>query len=538
MMKSYRWHAAMIGVLFLMCGLLRIVLYSRDFFDIFAQLFTGVVVVSWQVTVKKRVTDRVLRTLLGMISLCFLLFLLSQTVNYRFAQDVEAIRRYAWYLYYVLMTVIAELFFYISVCCYRDPRKKRSRLFFLPLLPGIIVCAGFLTNDLHSLAFRFLGPERLPSSPKAYGPLFILFYIQLFSLLLSAFVIIIKKYRLIQTSPMDTLLQLLPVIVFVIISLLDGAGHPVKVNGIVLWQIGELFCYCLIAFLEMLIDYGLIPANTQYEKLFELTSLSAVILDGKKRPVYFSAGTEYPFHEDENSIVMQRPVSGGEICWLLDIGPLNRQNQKLQETLQQIEARNAYLSEEAATKKEKAEIETRNRIYDNISHIVKPQLDRIDRLTAHDSESLDEQLKTAAVLGAYIKRRSNMEFLSENGVLPFEELGLALMESLSYLQLTGIRAAVHSSGSGMYPDKMIVTAYERAETVIEDSLESLKALMISLRASDGEFTMRMMIEADSFRLTAGKELKEPEGFTVESSADKEGQDIILSFTYRKGGCRR
>lgn len=49
-------------------------------------------------------------------------------------------------------------------------------------------------------------------------------------------------------------------------------------------------------------------------------------------------------------------------------------------TAQQIETRNAYIAEETRIKQERTEVKTRNRLYERVSSLVKPQLEQIDAL--------------------------------------------------------------------------------------------------------------------------------------------------------------
>lgn len=533
MLRSFRWNTAAVCAAFLFCGLLHVVTFGRPYADLVSQVFCGAFCIVWGISVRYRVTDRLIRKLLTAIALSFLLYLSAQAVNYRFAQDVPVIRRYAWYGYYVAMMICAVLFYLTAFVCRRDPKRKISWYYRLPPAVCILVTAGFLTNDLHGLAFRFTGQEKLPGSPRVNGLLYYLFYAMIFALLVLAFVILCRRNRAMRRDRAPVIPVLLPLIVMLTVLIPDMAGKGLSINGIKLWQTGETYCFCIIAFLEIHIALGIVPANTDYERLFTETGLSAVILDDSGTVRAASAGIAYPFAEDGNTLVKQHPIPGGEVRWAVDVAPLRALNLEMEETNQKITTRNAYLASEAAVKKEKAEKETRNRIYDEITRIVRPQLDRIREQMDAREGSFDVRLRDISVYCAYIKRRSNMELLAESGLLPLEELALAVSESMDYVRLKGIPAAASTVGTGTYPAAMIIALYEQMEAVTEDCLESLKALMVTVRAAEKEIVMRMMIRAES--VTVPEAGRSGPGFATAVSAVKEGQDMILVFTCREGG---
>ena len=534
MTNTGKQNVILIFLAFLLCGALHVALWSVDFADLVSQLFCGIAVITWEVSVQKRVTDRRILRLLQVIAFVFLLYLLMQTVNYRFAQDQPAIRRYAWYAYYASMMIISVLIFFISRFCYADTRKKMSAAEYVLPAAGCLLSVALMCNDLHFLAIRFKTEEMLPSSPATYGWLYYLYYAVLGTLLLTALITVIRKHRLVQKKNRWFLLSL-PVLLLFLLYALDVAGLAIKINGHKMWQMGETFSFCLIAHLELLIGYGLIPANVGYERLFAGSDISASILDRQGEVRYASLGMQYPFRKDEDTLVLRHPISGGTIEWAVDIAPLNLLNHSLEETVKKIEARNAYLSTENRVRQEKAEAETRNRIYDRITQIVKPQLDQISGLLDEKERPFDERLRDISVFCAYIKRRSNMELLSVNSMLSSDELTLAISESLSYVQLKGIPAALTSSETQQYPADMIIAAYEQVERVIENCLDTLKALVIHVNMQTGQISVRIIVNSEDITVPL-ETVKNPErSFTMETSATKNGSDMILAFTFREGG---
>ena len=533
-MMSYKWRTALICVCFFMCGLIHNLFYGAGFAELSSQIFCGAAVVGWVISIRLRVTDSHLRKLMTSTAFFFLMYLVFQTMKYRFFMGEPVLCRYAWYGFYVSMIAAAISVFYTAYECYRDHGRKYTIPEWLPFIAGCLIAAGIMSNDLHFLAFRFADAEMSPEM-KTYGPLLYLFYLVFFTLLIGSAVIVFRKSRLVKRKRMDIFLQAVPVLIIASVSLAALAGKDIYIGGHKVWQMGESFCFSILAFLEMSIALGLIPANVGYERLFELSDLSAVMIDSEHKVRYASADVKFPFAEDTDFLIQQRPVSGGEIRWAVDVSAINARNKELAETSRRIEARNDYLSAEAKVRKAKAEIEERNRIYESITGIVKPQLNQIGNLMDGDPDDFDERLKDISVLCAYIKRRANMELIRENGRLPFDELTLALKESLSCLELKGVKAAVSASGEGSFAAELINAAYEQAEAVIEECLDSLKALMISVREKEGKILMRMMIRSDNLHLPAEEKSIQNKSVHTEMSFAIEDQDMILSFIFSAGG---
>ena len=522
-------NTAMIAAAFLLCGLLHVLLYGADFAELFSQLYCGAVIAVWGISVRTRVTDRRLQRLLLVLAACLLLLLLLQTVNYRFAQDREMLRRYAWYGYYAAEMAAAVLFYYSSYYCGRESEAGSPAVFHLLPAAGCLTALGIVTNDLHSLAFSFLSEEKYPGSPKTYGPLYYLFFILLFILPFAAFAITARKHRTVRDKKRWFLP--LPLLVMTLLFFLDRLGRTPQIGGIKIWQMGEAYCFCAMAFLELCIGFGMIPANSGYSEMFRLTGNGAVILDESGAVRYAYQDAAYPFADNENTIVREHPVSGGKVVWQADVGELRRLNRELEETADRIEARNDYLSSETQIKKEIAEMETRRRIYDEITLALRPQLDRIRTIMEDSEEDFDERLPDVAVLAAYAKRRCNMELLAEGGSLPLEELSLAISESLSYVRLKGVGTALSAAGSGSYPAGMLIRAYELLEMIIEDALDTLVAMAVTLKAGAGEISLRIMLNAASFTIPAA--VGEGGAYAPEVSVTKEGQDLIFFCLFRE-----
>ena len=266
-------------------------------------------------------------------------------------------------------------------------------------------------------------------------------------------------------------------------------------------------------------------------------SLPAVILDGAGVPVYQTAAAQFPFTETANTKLISHPIHGGSIEYLVDMERVRELNRQLEDTTQQIKTRNAYIAEENRIKQERAVLETRNRLYERISYIVKPQLIEIDALLSAPEGCGEKQFARIAVLSAYIKRRSNMELLAVSGTLTVAELASAVTESLEYVRLCGVNAAASLAGTGSFSADMVIAAYEQIEEITEESLDTLSDMIVAIRSDVQRLVVRIMLRAENFSYETNGTWQDT-AFSRKVAITKEGQDMILVLTFTEGGWRK
>lgn len=531
--KTSKRNIALLAAAFLLCGFLHVLLHRADFAFTFSQLFMSALTLLWAMTVKKRVTDARLRRLLLMVAGQLVLLYTLQITKYMLLCGYIDAERYLWYAYYIPFMGIALTCFYLALYIHRPKEKPLPAVSCLPAVIGALLTLGVMTNDLHFLAFRFPSGIMSDEAGKTNGPLFFLFAFGFLALFLLSFWIILRKcHRMVRREL--RFLPILPLIALTAYSILYLFHKVPRINGINLWNAGEFFGLCMIAFLEVCITVGMIPANKNYEKLFFATRLPTVILDNEGMVVYRTAGTEYPFPASDDAKIMRHPIPGGCVEWMVDLKQVRSLNQQLEDATAQLEARNAYLAEENRIKQEKAEVETRNQLYDRIVGLLKPQLDQIERLLDAPEGDPDRQLAKAAVINAYIKRRSNLELLSAER-LDADELTAAVAESLEYMRLCGVNTAVSSFGAGTYPSEMVIAAYEHIEAIAEESLDTLSDMIVTVRAEGKELIVRMMLKADDFVYAANGLWHDGSGFSRKVVITKDRQDMMILLTFTEGG---
>lgn len=537
--KAAKRNIALFVAAFLVLGVLRVLLFRKDFTFSFCQIFSSVLTILWGITVCKRITNKRLRSfMLGIAALLLLQFVLQFSRYDLFDGDITP-QRYLWYAYYIPMTALPLLLFFLAVYTHRPQDKPLPRRYILLIIIGAVLVLGVLTNDLHFWFKSFPGGVMDDNGQEKSGWLYYIISVFIFGLYAFSFAIIQKKnhryvarkYRWIAVVP------LLIGLTYFLLYPLD-IGHrffPTRIWHI--WQLGEMQGFCIVAMLEACVQTGMIPANRGYEMLFSAAELPAVILDGAGKPIYQTAAAQLPFVKIENTKIVSNPIQGGSVEYTVDIKQVQELNRQLAERAQQIETRNAYIAEETRIKQEQSELETKNRLYERVSAIVKPQLEQIDKILSAPEGCGNKELARIAVLNAYIKRRSNMELLAAAGTLTIVELASAVTESLDYVKLCGVNTATGSVGVGSYPAPMVIAAYEQIEEITEESLDTLSDMIVTIRSDKRRLIVRMMLKAENFSYETNGSRLDVAGFSRKVSITKENEDMIIVLTFTEGGGR-
>ena len=518
---------------FLLCGALRVLTYHRDLFQGFSPLFCGSLLLFWGVSVRTRVTDRRLRRLILGTVVSLLLFLVLQLFRGCLTFGKPVLWRYAWYAYYLLYIAPPMMLFFCALAVYRPQEEPLPRWSWAvaSVAAALAVCA--LTNDLHQWMFRFPGGVFRDSGDYTPGVLFWLYFLCYGALLLASFNIVLRKAWRIR-SGISFLLPAIPPLLLGVWMVQNLYNAAPTVGGVKLWLESDCFCFAFAAYLELCIQIGLIPANTGYQTLFSDLDLGAVILDREDRPVYHSGGASWPMPEDPALLIRRQDIRGGSVAWATDLRPVRSLNRQLQDTARELEQRNAFLREENRMKKERIELEYRTRIYEQISRVLRPQLDRLEALSGAEGDALAANLPELCVLTTYVKRRSNMELLRAGATLPVGELSAALTETVDALRLAGVDAAVGPDAAGELDAETVISAYEACFSLIMDCLPELRAFYALVSVEAEALELRLMLRTEDLGRTS-IDCFPATAVVPRTHVSIENGDMVIVLTFTEGG---
>ena len=153
------------------------------------------------------------------------------------------------------------------------------------------------------------------------------------------------------------------------------------------------------------------------------------------------------------------------------------------------------LEQEMSSKRE--ELESLRNLYDELYDSVNPEIRSLRKLLTEIRQNCSDELpliRQAAVLGAFIKRRSNLSILAHNSPeIDMKELEYSLRESMYYLSLAGIKCSVMMDGKGKVSAEKLIRMYEIFH-VVSSELISMKCNVMVNVSNSADLTMKLMID--------------------------------------------
>ena len=466
---------------------------------------------AWGFSISRRILHRNDRRWLLLGCAMAVLWLFLRAVKYRFFSD-DAVTRYLWYLYYVPQ-ILAPLFsLYAALQLGRREDDALSRRWYLLFIPAILLIGGVLINDLHQMAFRAAPDAATLEADYTHGWVYYFAMTWIVGLLLATGIIVYLKCRVSESRRYAWI----PLCVFLGGFVLCALSFA---NIYTFHKMPECFCLTFAAFWESCLQVGLLPTNGHYRHFFSESTVAAQIVDRHGMPVYraknapeltpdqLDAAAREPILLNADMRLQSAPVQDGRVYWVENISRINRIREQLAEINAQLAEENELIQAENALKHQRAQIEEKSRLMDEMIALVQPQLLQTNRLL--EEENI-QNLKHVCLLGAYIKRRVNLALICDKkAVVPVDELAHCIRESLTYLTQYGAVCALLQEGKGSVSSRDVQTAYDFFEDCLEAALPSLSALMVRVECGE-RFSIRLMMEeaagvpnADKYR-TLGK----------------------------------
>ena len=455
----------------------------------------------WVVSLHRRLMNKNVRRLMLAVGCLMLFWLIDKIVKWDFTGSVtHPLVRYLWYGFYVGMLFIPTLgAFIINYLGKPENYSHPAKLNHL-LIPPTVLLALVFTNDLHQKVFVFYNGSINFDQEYSYDWVY---YIVMGWFIVMGFyfvVMMLVKSRV----PGSRKLQKMPILIMTFAALF-WTGYSMRLYNCDLTVTDILI---IVLLLESAIQSGLLPSNTNYQQLFDATTVPVQILDRDYQPHYVSGGA-LPIPEDilrqagsgtvhmGRSLLNSAPIYGGRVVWEDDITRLNDLQQQLQDAQEQLGEENTLLQAELDLKEQRAKTDEKNRLYDRIAEEVKPELIKTDMLLqriAQEPENRKKLLAKTCVLGSYIKRRGNLLLLGEDAKkVSARELEYCIRESLENLRLGEVFTSLNANCSGQLSLENIVAAYDFFETVTERLLDNMTAMLVNLNCDNAGIRMNIQM---------------------------------------------
>ncbi len=471
---------------------------------------------AWAISFQKRIIQKEVRRCLILIAVMMVFWMFVRMCKFEIPTVMPTALRYAWYFYYIPMLLIPTASLYLAFYMRQPENYKLPERLRLLFFPALFLIGIVLTNDLHQLVFNF--PEgRLGEAASyevgvyGYGSAYYIVTAWEIGCALAALLIILLRCRRIKNKKM----LWLP---FGAYGLAVAYGIAYYLN-LPFWKIFSsdmtaALCLLFALIIESCIQCGLIPSNTGYAQLFAASTISAQITDQDGKSVYQSQDSERIAPEIvrrvverpimlENGIRLSgKPILGGCVLWKENLSELQEILRELEDRKEELKDANLIEEENLRTKRQVEKLSVKNQLYDKIQRQTARQSTLLAEFIEAYSMEEDEKerkkiLGKVAVIGAYIKRRSNLILIAEQTVkFPIRELELCFRETIKNLEWNHVEAGF-STALDEIRSEDAMKIYDFFEAVIEESLEGLSAFTVNLKRRNEGIVVSMSVECET-----------------------------------------
>lgn len=495
---------------------------------------------AWGISVQTRIIQTQVRRYLLVIAGLMLLWLTLRTVKYNtYHMTAE---RFLWYGYYLPMLFIPVLAVLVALSLGKPENYRLPKWTHFLYLPSALLFLLVLTNDLHQLVF-FFPTGVLSTREYDYG---IGYYVVLAWMVLcaaAALVIILAKCRI----PQSRRYLWLPVVPFAL-----ALGYcAAYIKGVYwVWLLaGDLtvsMCLIITAIFESCIQCSLIQSNTHYAELFHASTIGALITDRdfsvacaaeNARSIdsqTLMAAAESPVVTADGIRISEAPIRWGHVFWEDDISPMLAVLKELDDTREELQSYGSILQAENAQKARRKKLEEQERLYRAMQEKAAAPAVRLSNLAkalqgVQDADAARFLLWKMTVIGAYLKRRSNLIFLADrDGMVPVSEVDLCLNESMDNLRLHVRRCASRLDFEGELRLETAAALYDFFEAAIELAMDDLSGAAANVTRKEDACVLSLMLQC-------GTDLTSLRAAYPDASVENEGGVWYCTLSVREGG---
>lgn len=495
---------------------------------------------AWGISVQTRIIQTQVRRYLLVIAGLMLLWLTLRTVKYNtYHMTAE---RFLWYGYYLPMLFIPVLAVLVALSLGKPENYRLPKWTHFLYLPSALLFLLVLTNDLHQLVF-FFPTGVLSTREYDYG---IGYYVVLAWMVLcaaAALVIILAKCRI----PQSRRYLWLPVVPFAL-----ALGYcAAYIKGVYwVWLLaGDLtvsMCLIITAIFESCIQCSLIQSNTHYAELFHTSTIGALITDRdfsvacaaeNARSVdsqTLMAAAESPVVTADGIRISEAPIRWGHVFWEDDISPMLAVLKELDDTREELQSYGSILQAENAQKARRKKLEEQERLYRAMQEKAAAPAVRLSNLAkalqgVQDADAARFLLWKMTVIGAYLKRRSNLIFLADrDGMVPVSEVALCLNESMDNLRLHVRRCASRLDFEGELRLETAAALYDFFEAAIELAMDDLSGAAANVTRKEDACVLSLMLQC-------GTDLTSLRAAYPDASVENEDGVWYCTLSVREGG---
>lgn len=464
--KKYVSMYAWIIFLFITAIYLDNIAFRSQVLDILATLTSCVIYICifvfWMLSIKWRCMHKHIRNYMMAVGACLIFWIILTLLQREFAV-LPLIKRHLWYYSYIPVVLVPLMAIGAASCSTQPDTQPVEKKYLFLWIPTIAFCLILMTNEMHGLIFdvNFYETHDIITNHS----------LMCWAMFCWAAVLeIVAMFTLIEKNR-GTGLRWTRIIAPLLFFFL-GAAYMVlfltRTIGEDLIAMPVAISFFHLAICESCLFLRLLPTNFYYKQFFENADIGMQLLDDHDTVSLRSHKARTLTEEESNKLkedgslymdgfeIYRRKVRGGYFVYEKDVRKIHEEIKQLKTTTSELKDTDNYVVEQQRLIVRKHRIEEKERIYNEISHIIAPSLDKIDQLLEQlpklDSEGQMRMMWRINLLGTYIKRRANLELRHRESPSVFgSELSQCFSEFETSLSAIGI------SSSGFFDAKSAIS---------------------------------------------------------------------------------
>lgn len=453
----------------------------------------------WMRSIARRVTQPNMRTYLLAEAEIILLWMTVRFIQDAFLVSNILRMRASGYLIVIPAVIVPLTSLYATFGVGRAERYRLPRRWLWLWVPAALLILMAMTDPWHHLFFAVIPGE---PQPNLYFHPYIglwLVYIWAFTMMALRIAILYRRNRALRHKPL--FYQLIPFVGPILLALYC---LPYSLSAfLVSYELIELsagLAFIEVASWEAVMFAGLVPINSQYEEVFDRSTIAMQILDQEGQPLARSSSApalsaeKFSLLRMHGSLVtatgaeMQlHPIDDRYLIWQRDVSELRSVIDQLHHSTQELSQESALLGQELKIQSKQTAIQEQNRIYDQLTQEVGSQLALIQKLLQKKNTTTDLEtlFRRICLLGTYVKRRCNLRLIEQtNGTIPPEDLEISFRDMADCLAEMGIVSEViRRSGAPLCSDLSLLV-FDLFEFLLEYERFTPRAIRVVLDEPD------------------------------------------------------
>lgn len=493
--KSIIWLFVAAGLLFAVSGYRQLSMryWPEDFLRPYLVWVVYMLLLfGWQYTITTKITQKAMHCHLTAQNIVSILYL-----TVRFIQDAFLYVNIPWMRFTGYFINIAAIFIplfglYGSFYLGKADDYRINKKWYLLLIPASLLCVMALTNEWHHF-LCYVVPEE-PQPNLYFHPYIGTYLIYLWALSMIGYQVYVIYQRNGATKSSTFFQKLIPFyapILLLLFSIPYVATAYVVRFELVEYSAGLIFIFVFCQ--QLYILTGLIPVNTQYEEVFQRSTVAMQILSPSGETIAASENASditpamlevlkqnQRFSATEDITMHLHQIPGGYMVWQTDLSQINGVLRKLKSLNAELEEKTDLLAQEIRIQSSEASIQARNDIYDDLSLKVAGQLALLTELLSKESLS-ENDWNRICLIGTYIKRFCNLRLTyQEQQTIPMGDLAISLQDMTKCMKNLGIMTSLDFCPTLNLEPELILLIMKALEEILEEADFRLTSVAIQI----------------------------------------------------------